>query len=182
MSIEETGTICWNCDETVGKIVRVFLQASRAEPVALSLCERCYETFYLPLAETMAHANRESDPDQTILIVDDDPHLRTFVSLALEGEGFRVDLAANGEEALKKVQSAPPSAIVLDLWMPVMDGPSFLAELRRTVPTPAIPVLVISAYERTLTAGGLGVEAFLSKPFKLDTLLSTVHHLVRSKA
>jgi CheY-like chemotaxis protein len=182
MSSEAPRPVCWNCDENVGKVVRVFLQASRSEPVTLSLCEPCYVSFYLPLADTMAHSTRESDPSQTVLIVDDDPNIRTFMSLALEGEGFRVDLAANGVEALTKIQAAPPSAIVLDLWMPIMDGQSFLTELRRTVPASSIPVLAISAYERTLTADALGVEAFLSKPFNLDTLLGTVHDLVRSKA
>jgi CheY-like chemotaxis protein len=182
MSSSAPRSVCWNCDENVSKVVQVFLQASRGSPVPLSLCESCYASFYLPLVSNVALPDSASHPTRTVLIVDDDPSIRTFVSMALEGEGFQVDLAANGKEALTKVKKAPPSAIVLDLWMPVMDGPKFLVELRRTMPEPSIPVLAISAFDRIATADALGVEAFLSKPFTLDALVDTVHELMRSTA
>ncbi len=61
-------------------------------------------------------------PTRTVLIVDDEPNIRGFLRMALEDEGFSVETAANGKEALDKVRRRPPDAVLLDLLMPVLDG------------------------------------------------------------
>jgi PAS domain S-box-containing protein len=82
-----------------------------------------------------------------VLVVDDDPETRLFVRHALESDGWRVREAANGHEALAEVEQKPPTAVLLDLMMPEMDGFEFLAVLRRRDSGHDIPVVVCTAME-----------------------------------
>jgi CheY-like chemotaxis protein len=118
----------------------------------------------------------------TVLVVDDDPGIRGLLTLAFKGEGFEVANASDGVEALTRVHEQWPQAIVLDLWMPVMNGPRFLEVLRQTSYGQSIPVVAISANGRRQTAKQLGVEALLPKPFDLRALIGTVTELVATSA
>ena len=80
-----------------------------------------------------------------ILIVDDDADTRLRLRTVLERNGWTVDEAQDGAEALRRVQAAPPHAILLDLTMPVMDGFAFLHRLRETPGCADLPVVVLSA-------------------------------------
>ena len=111
---------------------------------------------------------------KTVLVVDDDPDIREFLSLALESEGYRVDCARNGQEALDKVRRCPPNAILLDIMMPVMDGWCFLKNRRTLSAECRCPVLVMSAAGGSCMARQLGASDFLAKPFDLDSLLGKV--------
>ncbi len=110
----------------------------------------------------------------TVLVVDDDPAIRDFVSIALEDEGYRVETAPNGQEALDKVRRDPPDAILLDIMMPTLDGWEFLAHWRMLSARCQAPVLVMSAVGGRCLARQLGARDFLAKPFDLDTLLGRV--------
>jgi CheY-like chemotaxis protein len=82
----------------------------------------------------------------SILIVDDDVHIREALSEILEARGYTVLEAANGLEALGLLRSGPlPAAIVVDLMMPVMDGYTFLEEQRKDPALAQIPVAIITA-------------------------------------
>ncbi len=80
-----------------------------------------------------------------ILVVDDDPDARARLRTVLERNGWTVDEAANGQEALERVTCLPPQLILLDLTMPLMDGFAFLHELRRRPGCEHIPVVVLTA-------------------------------------
>ena len=83
-----------------------------------------------------------------VLVVEDDPDLRTLLTVTLESEGFRVEAASNGAEALKALAEVPPTLIILDLRMPVMDGWSFLEHVRHR-PGPRPSIIVITAGDLT---------------------------------
>lgn len=106
---------------------------------------------------------------KTILIVDDDDDIREVGQLALElGSGWRVVTASSGAIGLEQVKSARPDAILLDVMMPGMDGPTMLQHLRADPSTCDIPVVFLTAKVRrsdrdSLTA--LGAAAVLAKPF-----------------
>ena len=121
-------------------------------------------------------------PDRkSVLVVDDDTAIRTLIADALEIEGYAVVTARNGVEALTKLSSTQPDAIVLDLMMPVMDGRGFLAAYREDARHAQIPVLVLSAsHNLGEIAPELGVRACLAKPFDLDVLLAAVERLAAS--
>ena len=115
----------------------------------------------------------------TVLIVDDEPDIRAFLDATLTDEGYGVLHAANGAEALAALRARPADLILLDLFMPVMDGSSFIAAYRRE-PGPHAPIVAISASTKVLGAGAQlpKVQAHLDKPFELQDLLDTVRRLL----
>lgn len=80
-----------------------------------------------------------------ILVVDDDPEVRTLVFDAMEMLGFAAQKAVNGKEALDMARSDPPRAIILDLMMPVMDGFTTVAHLQGSKKLRHIPIILLSA-------------------------------------
>jgi two-component system chemotaxis response regulator CheY len=117
--------------------------------------------------------------DRLVLIVDDDPDILQTLGLCLSTEGYRVLMAANGEEALEVLKSERPDVILLDLMMPVMDGWQFVAEMDARGQRGA-PLLILSA-DRAVQghAGNLKASGHLAKPFDLDELLTKVQQLAR---
>jgi CheY-like chemotaxis protein len=113
-----------------------------------------------------------------ILVVDDDADLRRSLAEVLEDEGFEVSCARNGEEALRALEGSPPSAILLDLTMPVMDGWTFRARQRSDARLASIPTVVISAsFSDARSVSALEADAFLSKPFEVSLLTETLQRL-----
>jgi CheY-like chemotaxis protein len=128
-------------------------------------------------------AQEDSVPleEPRVLVVDDDPYIRDVVAQLLEGEGYRIEEATNGAEALGVVNDATrrPNIILLDLMMPVMDGWEFARRLQEHIPPLDIPIVVLSAARlptERLTV--LGARAVLAKPFDVDDLLDQVARLV----
>jgi two-component system, OmpR family, response regulator len=114
-------------------------------------------------------------PDSYVLVVDDDPAIRGLVADALRSEGFNVDLAAHGREALEAIRARRPVTVVLDLMMPVMDGFSFMEACKRESLCDDVPIVVISAVQDALRRiDEMPVHACMAKPFDLDELVRTV--------
>ncbi len=110
----------------------------------------------------------------TILIVEDDADTREMLGRFLELEGYQVETAANGRQALDRLEAgAPASVIVLDLMMPVMDGWQFRREQIRRAALASIPVIVVSAAGRERMER-IDANAILSKPVDLDELLARI--------
>ncbi len=108
-----------------------------------------------------------------MLVVDDEPQVRATIREALEYEGYEVDEAGNGAEALAAIASRPPDVILLDLWMPVMDGWEFRRAQLATAPRIRVVVLsALSASNERLPE--LRADALVEKPFDLETLFSAV--------
>lgn len=113
-----------------------------------------------------------------ILVVDDTPALRMLLVDALLDAGFEARAAENGQAALAVAESWLPDAIILDIMMPVMDGPTFLRTRRQRPALAAVPVLVLTAqptHDRLLQ--GLDATVILRKPYDLDELLDAVRAL-----
>ncbi len=108
-----------------------------------------------------------------ILIVDDEENTRIGLTKLLTQEGFEVDSAANGSEALDYLNREKVSLVISDINMPEMNGMVFLRELSRKFPS--TDVIMITAYggvESYLEAMNLGAYEYLHKPVKLDELRS----------
>ena len=108
----------------------------------------------------------------TVLIVDDDRHLRDTISELLAEDGYRVVTAEHGSRALDRMRGEHVCMVLLDLMMPTKSGWQVLAELIGDPALPRVPVGVISALVTETPIGTVGV---LRKPFDLDRLLSLVH-------
>ncbi len=110
-----------------------------------------------------------------ILVVDDDPVIRDLLGDVLEGEGYEVFQAANGQAAVEVARDRMPDLILMDLMMPVLDGSSATRILKGDVETRRIRIILMSAimnlrrYSNDVPADGL-----LDKPFDLDVLLHDV--------
>jgi two-component system chemotaxis response regulator CheY len=117
-----------------------------------------------------------------VLIVDDDDSIRALVGDVLKLGGYRVEMAASGLQALAKVKTTRPDAIVLDLMMPVMDGWAFLKQYRTAPLCGGMPVVVMSASSELheATSANHDVQGVLAKPFDMYELLDTVERLLQS--
>jgi CheY-like chemotaxis protein len=106
-----------------------------------------------------------------ILIVEDDIPIRDLIVDQLRHDGYDVEEAANGAEALDQLRTRCPDAIVLDLMMPAMHGWDFIESYRKVTGGKSIPIVVLSAagaIPRSMYA--LGVRRFIPKPFVMDEL------------
>jgi CheY-like chemotaxis protein len=109
--------------------------------------------------------------------VDDDVSIVATVRAILELEGFLVETAANGVEALASIEAQPPALLLLDMRMPVMDGWVFARELRAR--GLEIPILVMTAArDARRWAEEISANAYVAKPFELDDLLSAITRLI----
>ncbi len=111
---------------------------------------------------------------RTVLVVDDDEDIRTIVAEALEEAGYTVETANGGVQALERVAQGAPDAIVLDIWMPTLDGFDFVRTLRATEGTRNVPVVAMSAAYPERAALDIGVQEFVAKPFEVSALLAAV--------
>lgn len=117
-----------------------------------------------------------------ILIVDDDPLMRTLLEHHLERAGYSVTLAATGREGLKAAFCKLPHIIILDIMMQEMDGFTVVRELKNIPATRTIPIIIMTARVDVLETlrdecARLGVDVFLTKPFDPALLLSEVKRL-----
>jgi CheY-like chemotaxis protein len=110
----------------------------------------------------------------TVFIIEDDVDTREMLAKFLELEGYRVELASNGRQALDRFSDgADACVILLDLMMPVMDGWEFRRQQAQDQRLKAIPTIVVSAAGRDRMAQ-IPADAYLSKPVDMDELLSRV--------
>jgi CheY-like chemotaxis protein len=117
----------------------------------------------------------------TVLVVDDDPQIRTWLHHILEDRGYQVRGVGDGKEALVSLERARPALIVLDLFMPNMDGAEVIFHLRSTVQSIKILAIsghIINGYDLTQTAIALGAHDALAKPFSAEEFLQRVATLL----
>ena len=112
-----------------------------------------------------------------ILVVDDERDIRDAISELLEQEGYAVEGAGDGAEALDKARSCHPGVVLLDLMMPGMNGWEFRARQQGDPELSSIPVIVLSALGKV---PGVDAAGYLQKPFELDDLLDAVRRHVRA--
>jgi signal transduction histidine kinase/DNA-binding response OmpR family regulator len=122
------------------------------------------------------------DGAKTILVVDDDPAARDLLSRHLGRGGYRVVVAANGEEAVNLAREISPDAITLDVLMPQMDGWAVLAALKEDPALEAIPVTMLSIVDDRRIGYALGASDYLTKPIDREKLLATLTRICPDKA
>jgi CheY-like chemotaxis protein len=118
-------------------------------------------------------------PRRTVLVVEDEPAIRSLLAMTLEGENYRVATAEDGHDALALLENQTPDALVLDLMLPTMDGWQVIESLDRDAPGGQIPIIAVTAGQRKVSVGERGVRAFLTKPYDLDRLLVILEQIVQ---
>ncbi len=123
--------------------------------------------------------------DHLILVVDDNPDLRTYVSDIIRRNGYRVQTARNGAEGFRIAQATSPSLIVTDLMMPVVTGLEMIRMIRNEDKLKGTPIILLTAKvdeETRIEGTEYGADAYLAKPFNDRELLAEVKNLVALKA
>lgn len=115
-----------------------------------------------------------------ILIVDDDPTIRSVLEALLEDEGFSPVSAANGQEAVNAVRADPPALVLMDLMMPVMSGVDATRVLKTDPATAHVPIIAMSAgFILREAVDELLADGLVAKPFDLDALVASIHAALR---
>ncbi|MEV4951806.1 response regulator [Paenarthrobacter nitroguajacolicus] len=115
----------------------------------------------------------------TILVVDDDPHIVRALAITLKGQGYTVVTATDGQSALHSAAQRPIAVMILDLGLPDMDGTAVISALREWS---SLPILVLSARHGSsdkVEALDAGADDYITKPFALDELLARLRALLR---
>ena len=116
----------------------------------------------------------------TVLIVDDEKSILASLAGVLSDEGYQVLTAENGAQALEIIHEDLPSVVMLDIWLPGMDGIEVLEEIRRT--NSHLPVIMISGHgsiETAVKATKLGAFDFIEKPLALEKVVLTVDNALK---
>jgi len=113
----------------------------------------------------------------TILIVDDEPSIVQSLSGLLTDEGFEVTTASNGYEALQQVEANAPDLVLLDIWMPGIDGLETLKEIKKSqAQTQVIMITGHGTIETAVQATKLGAFDFIEKPLSIDKVIVAINN------
>jgi two-component system KDP operon response regulator KdpE len=119
---------------------------------------------------------------KTILVIDDSPAIRQFLRIALSSHDFELIEAETGKDGLKSVEIGCPDLVILDLGLPDIDGHQVLDQMReKTDPECQLPVIILSVRSERKDikqAKENGADAYITKPFRIDELISTVENLL----
>jgi len=119
---------------------------------------------------------------KTVLVVDDDAPIRTFLRQELEAAGYNVRDAVNGVDAVRQAKENPPDLIVLDVMMPEMNGFDAAAVLKNDPVTMSVPIIILSVLGDKERGYRIGVDRYLSKPVDTEELLREIGELISQGA
>ncbi len=122
------------------------------------------------------------DEKELILLIEDEPQMRRFLRITLQGHGYRLAEAATGQEGLMQAATRNPDVVLLDLGLPDLDGLEVTARLREWTQT---PIVVISAREQEqdkVKALDAGADDYLTKPFSAEELMARIRVALRHVA
>lgn len=125
------------------------------------------------------------DSPLTVLIADDEPHIRHLVGSKLKSAGFNVLVATNGGDCLTMAQTQRPALIVTDFQMPVLSGFDMSRQLSQDPDTAHIPIILLTARGHKLTEGELsqtGIRLLMDKPFSPNDLVAKVRGMLQQAA
>ena len=139
----------------------------------------------VPTAATIAHNDNHeneqlSDDATSVLVVDDNAEMRSFIATILHQQGYLVYEAANGQVGIDKALDVMPTIIISDLMMPQKDGYELVSELKSNIITSHIPIVLLTAkqsLDAKLQGYQSGADAYLSKPFHAEELLIRMRQL-----
>lgn len=120
---------------------------------------------------------------QTVLVVDDEFGVVEVLVAALEDEGYRVVVAANGRHGLEQIDEHRPDIVLVDYMMPLMNGVAMVQQMRAEPRMQSLPVIFMSAVsESVLRESTTAYSAFLRKPFRASTLVDLVKRTLNGGA
>jgi DNA-binding response OmpR family regulator len=122
-------------------------------------------------------------PRARVLVVDDEPDLIHILEFGLKAAGYEVDLAADGQEGLKKARETKPDIILLDLMLPKLDGYKVCRLLKFDERYRQIPIIILSARTQEgdqMLAKEMGANRFVTKPYEFGEVLAHIETLLKA--
>jgi DNA-binding response OmpR family regulator len=116
---------------------------------------------------------------KTVLVIDDDSHIRELLHQELESDGYHVLEAGDGREALRQVERELPDLVILDVMMPEMNGFEVAAALRNDPQTLQVPIIMLSIIQDAQRGARVGVDRYLPKPMDTQVLLGEIASLLK---
>jgi len=137
--------------------------------------------------QVVVRADPAPSDRRRVLVVDDEPEIRQLVEKALAARGYQVETAADGEEALARVQARPPNLVLLDAMLPKIHGFEVARKLRSDPSTRSVPVVMMTAIYRGWRFAqdareNYGAEDYIEKPFRLDDFTRRIEAVLESTA
>lgn len=117
-----------------------------------------------------------------VLVVDDEPQIRKFLDISLRAQGYRVELAENGEAGVRAMAAHGADLVVLDLGLPDIDGHEVLRRLRDWSQVPVIVLTVRADEHEKVAALDAGANDYVTKPFGVQELMARIRALLRDRA
>ncbi len=117
-----------------------------------------------------------------VLVVDDEPQIRRSLQVNLEGKGYQVLTAEDGEQAVQVMAHQPPDVIVMDLLLPGIDGIELTRRIRKDSAVPIIFLSAIGEEQKKIDALEAGADDYVTKPFSVDELLARIKSVLRRVA
>ncbi|WP_088241919.1 response regulator [Calothrix rhizosoleniae] len=142
------------------------------------------QKFAIELPENKEYQNSTNGKGHLILVVDDNPDLRIYVSDILRASGYKVQTARNGAEGFQMAKQITPSLIISDLMMPLVSGLDMIQMIRNQENLRGIPIILLTAKvdeETRISSTEQGADAYLAKPFNDRELLAGVKNLLALK-
>lgn len=179
--------ICKQIIEHHGGTIRAESESGKGSTFLFSIPFALRETAATMDIETLVRRLKDHVPTSsatpagagnTILVVDDDQHIRGFLRQELEGAGYQVREAVDGVEAVQEVKKELPGLILLDVMMPGINGFDVAAVLKADPATMGIPIIILSILEDKERGYRLGVDKYLTKPVKTELLLQEIALLI----
>ena len=131
------------------------------------------------IVSQLGHVTRPATQgDSTILVIDDDAAIRDMLTEVLEEEGFETTQAVDGMAGLEAVRKEAPDLVILDVMMPRLNGFDCAAAIKGDPACRHIPILMLTVLDDAQRAYGLGVEAYLTKPFEAGKVIEEVRRLL----
>ncbi|NEQ95655.1 MAG: response regulator [Cyanothece sp. SIO2G6] len=187
VEIEQTQSFVELADINANVNADVSVEDDESEVVAASVDSSDVPGTEMAIATAPRTSELSTPPTEAshILVVDDNPDLRSYVSLILKQAGYQVSTARHGREGLELIQLRQPHLILTDLMMPHISGLELIQQVRQTETIKGVPIILVTAKadEDTRIEGvEQGADAYLSKPFNHRELLAEVRNLLALKA
>jgi CheY-like chemotaxis protein len=129
----------------------------------------------------------KATPEKTILIIEDEPDVTIYLSTILNDNGYRVETACDGVEAMRKIRTLRPDLISLDISLPAKTGVKIYGELKEDPILSSIPVVIVTGIEQDFKSyihsqkNFPPPEGFISKPFIIDEFLKVIARVLIQK-
>ncbi len=133
------------------------------------------------MEEETSGASADNGP--RVLVVEDDANMAVILKFNLQGAGYRVDIARDGVEALRRIWDQRPDLVVLDIMMPRMDGWEVLESVRSDPSLRSLPVIILTNKredEAVARGWSSGVDCYLTKPFEMADLLLVAKRILQT--